>query len=315
MPATLETLEKQINSGEGLASIVRTMKALAATNVRQYEKAVESLDDYFRTVELGLSVVLASRGQNFQPLLPDPRKPVLLIIFGSDHGLAGRFNEQIVSFALDDYGTETGESAWPPHNRIIACVGEQAFSRVAGARRDVSEKFNVPISMSGITAAVLELLERIEQWREKKAVSSVLLFYNRPLSAAGFRSHAETLLPVNLAALRRKKMEWASRSLPTFTMPAPRLLSALLRQYFFVSLYRAYALSLAAENASRLAAMQAAEKNIRERLDELKTAYQQERQTAITEELLDIVSGFKALRRKVDAGMGLSAFPGILISG
>jgi len=81
-------------------------------------------------------------------------------------------------------------------------------------------------------------------------------------------------------------------------MPPDRLLSALLRQYFFVSLYRACALSLAAENTSRLAAMQAAEKNINERLDELKTSYQHERQAAITEELLDIISGFKAVRRK-----------------
>ncbi|MEW6082284.1 MAG: hypothetical protein AB1576_11035 [Bacillota bacterium] len=53
----------------------------------------------------------------------------------------------------------------------------------------------------------------------------------------------------------------------------------MLHQYFFVSLHRAFVLSLAAENASWLAAMQAAEKKIRDRLG----AYQQQRQTAITE--------------------------------
>ncbi|MBM4235837.1 MAG: F0F1 ATP synthase subunit gamma, partial [Firmicutes bacterium] len=60
MSATLETLQKQIANGEDLSSIVKTMKALAATSVRQYEKAAESLDDYYHTVELGLSVVLSS---------------------------------------------------------------------------------------------------------------------------------------------------------------------------------------------------------------------------------------------------------------
>ena len=124
-----------------------------------------------------------------------------------------------------------------------------------------------------------------------------MLFYNRPLTGS-FSPRAETLLPVSLSALRETRLKWESRSLPTFTMPPDRLLSALLRQYFFVSLYRACALSLAAENTSRLAAMQAAEKNINERLDELKTSYQHERQAAITEELLDIISGFKAVRRK-----------------
>ncbi len=297
MPASLEALEKMINSGEDLFSIVRTMKALAATNVRQYEKAVASLDDYFHTVEMGLSVVLASRNQAGNSSPSDPHKPTLLLVFGSDHGLAGRFNEQVVSYFLEEYSRE-GDETWPPENRITACIGDQAFSRTAATGEKIAEKFNVPVSQAGITAAVLELLERIEAWRQMEAVQRVFLFYNRPLSAAGFGTHAEMMLPVDLAALRQKKMDWPSRSLPTFTMPAPRLLSSLLRHYFFGSLYRAYALSLAAENTARLAAMQAAEKNIQERLDELKTAYQQERQTAITEELLDIVSGFKALQRK-----------------
>jgi F-type H+-transporting ATPase subunit gamma len=77
-------------------------------------------------------------------------------------------------------------------------------------------------------------------------------------------------------------------------MPAPRLFSALVRQHLFVTLYRAVAESLASENASRLAAMRGAERNIGERIAELGSLYQQQRQTMITEELLDIASGFEA---------------------
>lgn len=297
MSGTLEALQKQISSGEDLASIVRTMKALAATNVRQYEKAVESLDDYYRTVEMGLSVVLSSREELPDEPQPDHRKPVLLLLFGSDHGLAGRFNEQIVSFGLEKYWLDKPGGALP-ENRIIACIGEQAYTRADAARYRPEERFSIPVSLAGINTAVRRLLERIEGWRDAEAVQRVHLFYNRPLSNSAFGSHAEILFPVDLVSLRKQKLTWPTRSLPTFTMPAPQLLSSLLRQYFFVSLYRAYALSLAAENAARLAAMQAAEKNIEERLDQLKTSFQQERQAAITEELLDIVSGFKALQRK-----------------
>jgi F-type H+-transporting ATPase subunit gamma len=74
------------------------------------------------------------------------------------------------------------------------------------------------------------------------------------------------------------------------------LFSALIRQYLFVSLYRAFAESLASENASRLAAMQNAERNIDERLTALQGQFHQQRQSSITEELLDIVSGFEALK-------------------
>jgi TolA-binding protein len=65
--------------------------------------------------------------------------------------------------------------------------------------------------------------------------------------------------------------------------------------------------SLASENASRIAAMQAAEKNIQERLDELRGSFNQLRQSAITEELLDVVTGFEALskgRQKRGRGSG-----------
>jgi F-type H+-transporting ATPase subunit gamma len=74
------------------------------------------------------------------------------------------------------------------------------------------------------------------------------------------------------------------------------LLSALIRQYLFVALHRATVESLASENAARLSSMQAAEKNIEERLTDLTAEYRQQRQNSITGELLDIVSGFEALK-------------------
>jgi F-type H+-transporting ATPase subunit gamma len=294
--ANLESLQKQISSGEDLSSIVRTMKALAATSVRQYEKAAESLDAYYHTVELGLSVVLSARQETNTAPVAGKDHPVLLLVFGSDHGLAGRFNEQIVSYVLEDYWLDekSGEYEKTPDGAIFAAVGEQVVTRIRGAGFEPVQTFTMPTSISAITPFIQQMLGQIERWRIDDGVEQVLLFYNRPLTA-GFESRAETLLPVDLDCLRETRLSWQSRSIPTYTMPTGQLLSALLRQYFFVSLYRACALSLAAENTSRLAAMQAAEKNINERLDELKTSYQQERQTAITEELLDIISGFRAV--------------------
>jgi len=72
-------------------------------------------------------------------------------------------------------------------------------------------------------------------------------------------------------------------------------LRALIREYLFVSLFRACAESLASENASRLAAMQRAEKNIDELLENLNRTFHRLRQSGIDEELFDLVSGFEAL--------------------
>lgn len=72
-------------------------------------------------------------------------------------------------------------------------------------------------------------------------------------------------------------------------------LRALIREYLFVSLFRACAESLASENASRLAAMQRADKNIDELLEDLNGTFHRLRQSGIDEELFDVISGFEAL--------------------
>jgi F-type H+-transporting ATPase subunit gamma len=73
---------------------------------------------------------------------------------------------------------------------------------------------------------------------------------------------------------------------------------ALIHAYLFASLFKASAESLASENASRLAAMQRAEKNIDELLDDLNRKFHSLRQSSIDEELFDVVSGFEALKGK-----------------
>jgi F-type H+-transporting ATPase subunit gamma len=75
-------------------------------------------------------------------------------------------------------------------------------------------------------------------------------------------------------------------------------LRALIREYLFVSLFRACAESLASENASRLAAMQRADKNIDELLEDLNRTFHRQRQNGIDEELFDVISGFEALSAK-----------------
>jgi F-type H+-transporting ATPase subunit gamma len=76
-----------------------------------------------------------------------------------------------------------------------------------------------------------------------------------------------------------------------------RTLAALLREYLFVSLFRACAESLASESASRLAAMQAAERKIGDLIDELQLEFNQARQNSIDEELFDVITGYEALSR------------------
>jgi F-type H+-transporting ATPase subunit gamma len=290
---TAEIIKRQINTCQDLQSVVKTMKALAAVSLRQYEKAVESLVDYTRTVEMGLQVVL----KNQKPSLSQANlqlENVGMIIFGSDQGMCGQFNDQIVQYTLN----QLKSLAIATENQKIITVGSRLIGSLEVENIEIEQHFFIPCSVTGITNLTQEILVTIDQWQQQKPIDRLLLFYNQPHQKAGSEPIIKQLLPLDQVWLDQlQRSHWKTKMIPMFTLPSETLFSALIRQYFFVSLFRGCAESLASENSSRLAAMQIAQKNIEERLDLLNGQYQQLRQTSITSELLDIVSGFEALRK------------------
>lgn len=290
---TTESLKRRMKSAGDLLSVVKTMKALAAVSIRQYQKAVESLTDYNRAVEMGLQIVLKKRMGATLERKQGTMKRLGVIVFGSDQGLCGQLNEQVSSFTMD-FIRKTGVKK---ENRKILSVGARVADHVEDAGQFIDELLATPSSTAGITPLVQEIIMIIDEWHFKHGIDHFMLFYNKYVSGANFHPHQMQLLPVSrdwLKEIARKK--WESKSLPIFRMDGDRIFSSLIREYLFVSLYRAFAESLASENASRLASMQNAEKNIEEQLLDLHVQFHRTRQMTITEELLDIVSGFEALQ-------------------
>lgn len=290
---SLEHLHNQLDSLDELRTIVRTMKALSAASIHQYEQAVRALAGYYRTVERGLHVVL----KDMEPPLSSPhhtREPRRLaaIVFGSDHGLCGRFNEVITEHALE----RMDSTAANREHRLILAVGARVASSLEHAGQVIEEDFLVPGSADQITATVQQILLKVDEWRTQAGVYYVYLFYNRHSGGKIYHPTGIELLPINLRRFHRLEEEvWPSRSLPAFTMQRETLLSRLLHQYLFVSIFRACAESQASEHASRLTAMQSAERNLDERLEEVTMGFRRARQNVITSELLDVVAGFEAI--------------------
>lgn len=294
---TIEALQRKIKSADDLLSVVKTMKALAAVSIRQYERAVLALAEYNQTVEMGLQVVLQAPPTD--PLLaqratalPPPDGTVGVIVFGSDQGFCGQFNERIVTHAVD---TLNGMHIHKG-DRHIAAVGLRCTALLDEAAQPVFTEFAVPNSLAGITHLVQDLLLSIDEWRADHNVARILLFHNRPVGSAVYQPRHAQLLPLDpewLHALQTRP--WPTRVQPTFTMGGDSLFSELIRQWMSVVLHRACTDSLTSEEASRLAAMQQAERNIQERLDDLNILYHQQRQNLIMAELLDIISGYQAV--------------------
>ena len=247
--------------------------------------------EYNKTIEMGFQIVMRNKPEDLLAIKPSEKKKRLgAVIFGSDQGLCGSFNEQIAGFAIDKMTEIENE------DRIALAVGERVVSRLEEAGQPIEVHFSFYGDHLGITEVMLDVLVKIEDWRLERKIDQIVLFYNRSVSSAAFVPHMVQLFPLDmkwLNSLAEKK--WPSRTLPTFSMNIDQLFSSLVRQYLFFSLYRAFVESLASENASRLLSMQAAEKNIEEHLNDLNSQFHRQRQAAITSELLDVVTGFEAL--------------------
>lgn len=294
MSQTTASLKRKIGGATDLQSVVRTMKAMAASNIVQYENSVRALSDYSRTVELGLGVCIRkaeSLHVNPEPSQVTDTDMTAAIVFGSDQGLVGQFNTIVADEALRSLAEVPGKT-------VIWAVGERVRAQFADTASQLMGRFNVPSTVKAIAPLVGQLLVEYEAATEHHPEAQLLLFHNRPTTGSLYEPVSQRLLPLDDTWRRqRSKIRWPTKNLPEILGNDLPTMRKLIGGYLFVSLFRACAESLASENASRLAAMQRADKSIEELLLTLNASFHRLRQSSIDEELFDVVSGFEALRR------------------
>ena len=228
------------------------------------------------------------------PLLAEPKGQtdagaIGAVVFGSDQGLVGQFNEVVADYAIQTLAALPGQAQ-------VWAVGERVHARLTDAGLPLVGLFTVPNSVQAITPLVGQIQIEAEAHRAKSENAGLWVLHNRPLSAALYEPVSQRLLPLDAQwQLGLAKVRWPTSNLPEVMGGDTATLHALIREYLFISLFRACAESSASENASRLAAMERADKNISDMLEQLHGSFHQLRQSGIDEELFDVISGFEAL--------------------
>ena len=291
---TLENLRRKLNGAEDIKSVVRTMKAVAASNIGQYEIAVESLGDYYHTIALGIIAYFRQEKLDIITEKQDQRKNdeklICAIVFGSDQGLVGQFNDSLTEFVSKSLNNLQGK-------KEIWAVGERVQLLLSDVGFNIANHFPVPGSVNAITPLVGQILVKSEENNEKGDRKEVYIFHNQPASAATYSPVSQRLLPLDEKWRQTlSELKWPTNKVPQVLGEIRTTLLELIDGYLFVSLFKACAESLASENSSRLVAMQRAEKNIEGMLDDLNHKFHSLRQSTIDEELFDVVSGFEALK-------------------
>ena len=289
MTQTLEFLTRQQATLTSIGSIVHTMKTLSAINASPYEQAAQAIAEYRQTLIQGLAAFAYRTG----PLQakPAPIRQQLLVVFGSDHGLCGSYNE-LLAERVAAYAAQAVNQPL-----TLLCVGAQMHDALVALGLTPLALLLPPASADGIGRLATELVSRIEAFSQQQGLNNftvnntaVSLAFTQRAEQHLRDPHLQPLLPLEPSLLARAK-RWDSNSLPDYNLAPDILLSALVRNYLFASIFSAAAEAMVTENAARLALMQQAEQSVDERLEEVKGEVNYVRQTDITNELMDVIIG------------------------
>ena len=284
-------VQRKLETAASLGNLVTTMKGLASVRVHQYRRTMQALDASTETLDLAARALL-HRHPELAAAQARVEPGMTTIVFGSDRGLCGAFNDRMARFAIGDL-RETAVEGAPVQ---VLAVGRRVARRLRLSGRMPDGRLSAPSSLDTVEVAVAELLDAIDVYRRAGPDHTMRLVYARPVGSTRFEPCAEQVLPVDSGWMRELKgLPWVTRKLPMELSDPQKLLRGLIGQRMALAIVRAFGSSLAAENAARLAAMEAASHNVEERLARLRARHQAARQAAVTAELLDIQSAAAAL--------------------
>ncbi|MGI8634155.1 MAG: F0F1 ATP synthase subunit gamma, partial [Segetibacter sp.] len=170
---TLENLRSKTEGAKDLKPVVSAMKAMAASNIVQYEAAVSALGDYYHTVALG--IIAYFKAEKIEAITEKKQvknngdATICSIVFGSDQGLVARFNDSMADFV-------TASLKALPGKKEIWCIGERAQLLLSDAGLTTAKLYPVPNDVNAITPLVTDILERSQQHQDKEDIKEFYIF-------------------------------------------------------------------------------------------------------------------------------------------
>ena len=294
--SSLESMQKRIKTTQDLRDIVSMMKTLSSVSILQYDVALASLKGYRRNINDAFHALI-KRGNLPPKAFNFLRKEgkTLVILIGTDSGLVGRFNTEMLQKAQADLSA----ASIPLSETLFVGVGKRVIGLLAARKLNTFAKYAISNSIKTVNSLAGTLIIKIYEAIQKEKVSSVIVYYHKREQGIATTLEKIKLLPsdkTDFEKLRQKP--WDTNNVPLITMPPQKLFEALIKEYLMIQLCSMLTYSLSAEHHTRMINMQNAEKNIDESLERLNLEYQQKRQDAITEELIDVVSGAEALKKQ-----------------
>jgi F-type H+-transporting ATPase subunit gamma len=289
---TLRDIRKRLKAIQSTKKITAAMKMVAAAKMRKVQDRMLNFRPYASRMQTVLSDLARVSEREIHPLLYlRPRKTVEVIILTSDKGLCGAFNANILRAAYKYINNLTSEGV----EVSVNVVGRKA--------RDFFRRRNVPmrkqwIGLSGRIsyANAQEISSDLTENYINETFDEVIIIYNEFKSMIAQKVNSMKLLPLGSIEGEGEKTESAMTADYLYEPSRVAIFEQLLPKYIEIQIYRALLESSAAEEASRMTAMENATKNCSEMITKVTLLANKVRQAGITKDLMDIVGGVEALK-------------------
>ncbi len=298
--ANLQDLRRRVRSVRNMQKITRAMKMVAAAKLRRAQERVVAARPYANTMMRVLGRLAARAGDFHHPLLDQRGDQHLVVaLVTADKGLCGAFNTNLNKAAQQFIRQHSGKTV---ELVTIGRKGRDFFRR--RSNKILREYLNVTartVDHEDAAAIARDLMEMYSA--EDSTIDKVFLIYNEFKSVLSQRVTVNQLLPISAEALSdtsaaepRRTSEGEVRLDYIYEQPPAQIFATLLPRYVETQIFYALLESVASEHGARMTAMDSASKNAGEVIESLTLNMNRVRQASITREIIEVVSGARALK-------------------
>ena len=282
MASDMQSIKRRIKSVESTKKITKAMQLVATSKLRKARKQMDELRPYYsKTQEVVSEILTSNQGMVESPYLQENRQgKTVYIVVTSSLGLCGGYNANVFK-AMSEYIQVEDE---------IYMIGSKGASYLTHHQIPYHDQYlhlNTTLDFKDVIRLVQELTKRYQNHE----IGSIQMIYTKFINNLTFQPYVMKLLPVDTKNFEKKSLTHKA----TLFEPDPQtVLNDLIPMYLQSVIYGYLVESITSENASRRTSMENATDNAEDLIEELLLKYNQARQSAITNEISEIVAGANA---------------------
>lgn len=288
--SSLKSLRIRMNSIKSTSKMTQAMKLVSASKLRRAKDALDGGRPYFNSIDSATISMLRSISDRSQyPIAfgrQDEDQKVLLIVFGSNKGLCGSFNMNLVKKLKEDMKLHSGVSV------EIICIGKKVYELLRNLESEYlisSMEINTEDDLHNFSS---DLIQRFSS----NMFDSCYIYYNRFISTMSQETSKHRLIPLfrDDDIVDEDNETNVIECLPN----SSNLVYEVVPKILLAKILSVNQESKASEHGSRMTSMDNATRNAGEMVKQLNTIYNRTRQAAVTTELIEILAGAEAIQSK-----------------